>query len=61
MRWNHVGIRDRWKQVYSARRHELYRVNMAERPHQIYFRILGYSPGGLLAYSEIVKYRTWGK
>jgi hypothetical protein len=61
VRWNYVGIRDRWKKVYSARRHGLYRVNMAERPHRIYFRVLGYSPGGLLAYSRIVKYRTWGK
>jgi hypothetical protein len=59
VKWNYVGIDDRWKTVKSHARHAFYQRAIAE-PRWIYFRIYGWAPGPILERSAIVKWRTYG-
>lgn len=60
VKWNYVGIDDGWKTVTQRGGHGRHRVNMAEYPHQIYFRVIGFNSERELSGSPTIRYRTWG-
>jgi hypothetical protein len=60
VKWNYVGIRDRWKTIVSRVHAGAYHRQLAEYPNEIYFRIYGHDPSGRLRKSPIVHFRTWG-
>ena len=58
--WNYVGVDDKIKFAYSARKRTL-RCPRIKEPAEIYFKVKGHDESGFILYdSPIARWRTYG-